>query len=584
MNWFGNLRIRAKLQLLLTLTTISALGITVAAFLINDRRAAREAMADQLEVLSEVVAENSTAAVMFGDREAATEVLRALRSDPSVQLACIFDTQGKPFAAFDRNQRSQADPLAIQIPGDPPRLPDWVETLPRPNKPGLSFHRTTVTQVAAIVEDSESMGFVYLQASTAALGHRTNQNLKVALFAMLAATLVTTVIARRLEQAIAKPIVRLAMAANDISKREDYSVRVVGVNDDEIGLLYSSFNNMLQQIETSRDDLHVARDHLEDRVEQRTAQLTQANVQLTSEIAERARAQREIEELHHQLVDTARRAGMADVATGVLHNVGNILNSVNVSAGLLSDRLAKPPVEKLNRSIELLRLIQTDMDDSGVGEVRPGKLAVYLDSVVGGCTRQAIDVDRELNRLVSNIDHIKKVVASQQSMAKSAGLVLEQSMSSLFEEALQLHDAGLSRHNIRVEAEFEEHPKLLSDKHRILQVLVNLVANAKQAMIGTAKDKRVLRLKVRDIDGVSVRATVQDTGHGISPENLSQVFSYGFTTKVDGHGFGLHASALAAYELGGTLNVESEGEGLGATFCLELPYQNIEEWADAASS
>lgn len=580
MNWFKSLPIRFKLNLLLILTTATALAIASTVFFLNDMLASRRSLVNQLEVLSQVVADNSVAAVTFHDNESAAEVLRALKREPAVMNACIYDDSGDVFALLADHgesvgsfEHSPIDDSEIDS-----RVPDG-KTLVA----GVTIRANYIDQVTEIQDGTEHIGYVFLRASTIELHKRTITNIYVIAMVLLVSLVVSTLAATRVERFISRPIVNLAETANVITSSDDYSVRVNKVNDDEIGALYSSFNNMLEKIQTSRDDLRTAHAHLEDRVAQRTQQLTDANTQLVSEVLERASAQEELQDVQNKLVDAARRAGMADVATGVLHNVGNILNSVNVSAGVLKERSRKTPSSSLQKSAQLLDNLTATIDAEGRVDqdqrLRVSKLADYLKAVAQRCDSDSDDSCAELDRLVSNIDHIKRVVASQQTMAKASGLLSELDLAELLEEAIDLHDTGLIRHGVRVEKDFQTDHPITSDKHRILQILVNLVSNAKQSVDIRNHGDRIIKLAIVDIDGEKVRVSVTDNGAGIKPENLSKVFSYGFTTKKNGHGFGLHASALAAYELGGSLAVSSEGEGKGATFTLELPYKFKKETA-----
>jgi signal transduction histidine kinase len=120
-------------------------------------------------------------------------------------------------------------------------------------------------------------------------------------------------------------------------------------------------------------------------------------------------------------------------------------------------------------------------------------------------------------------------------------------------------------------------PPVMTDKHKVLMILVNLISNAKYAMDETPADQRILTVKMDVPAADKVRIEIRDNGMGIAQEMVTRIFQYGFTTRKDGHGFGLHSSALAAQELGGSLSVHSEGPGCGATFTLELPYHPIEE-------
>jgi signal transduction histidine kinase len=120
--------------------------------------------------------------------------------------------------------------------------------------------------------------------------------------------------------------------------------------------------------------------------------------------------------------------------------------------------------------------------------------------------------------------------------------------------------------------EFEDVPPINVEKHKILQILVNLVRNAKYACDDSGRPDKRVTVRVTNGDGW-IKISVADNGVGIPPENLTRIFSQGFTTRKGGHGFGLHSSALAVKEMGGQLLVHSDGPGRGATFTLDLPVQ-----------
>jgi signal transduction histidine kinase len=132
---------------------------------------------------------------------------------------------------------------------------------------------------------------------------------------------------------------------------------------------------------------------------------------------------------------------------------------------------------------------------------------------------------------------------------------------------------------VKVVRQLADLPPLLTDKHKTLMILVNLVSNAKYAMDGVPPAERILTVKLERNATGQVRIEVHDNGMGIAPEMLTRIFQYGFTTREEGHGFGLHSSALAAQEMGGALTVHSDGPGRGATFTLELPSLPVQEVA-----
>jgi len=289
------------------------------------------------------------------------------------------------------------------------------------------------------------------------------------------------------------------------------------------------------------------------------------------DITERKQAEEHLEEVHKKLVEVSRRAGMAEVATGVLHNVGNVLNSVNVSALLISDRLSKSRVSHLSKVSALVNENAGNLAAFLTSDPRGAKLPAFITSLAERLEVEQSELLREAEGLSKNIAHIKDIVAVQQSYAKVSGIVESLSPAALVEDALEMNDAAFDRHHVEVLREFEETPPVRVDKHKVLQVLVNLFSNAKYAVSESMrKDKRVT-VRICANGNRMVKIVVSDNGIGIAQENLARIFAHGFTTKVNGHGFGLHSAALAATETGGSLLAQSEGPNCGATFTLELP-------------
>jgi two-component system, NtrC family, sensor kinase len=268
---------------------------------------------------------------------------------------------------------------------------------------------------------------------------------------------------------------------------------------------------------------------------------------------------------------TARKAGMAEIATNVLHNVGNVLNSVNISAGVLVG-LARDSKERgLSEAVRLLKEHSGELGEYLTRDEKGKLLPGYLEklSEVLAAERQA--VREELSRLTGSVDHIKDIVATQQSYAGASSIVEPVRIRDLMQDALRINVEALTRHEVSVVQEFAEVQLLLLDKARLLQILVNLVSNAKHAMAEVADRSRQITLRLETAPGSRIRISVSDQGEGIAPENLARIFAHGFTTRRGGHGFGLHSCALAAQEMGGTLTARSDGLGQGATFTLELP-------------
>ena len=303
--------------------------------------------------------------------------------------------------------------------------------------------------------------------------------------------------------------------------------------------------------------------------------LNQMTADLERREAERKAAATRAEEMQNELLSVSRMAGMAEIATGVLHNVGNVLNSLNISVSMISDQVRASRVSGLTRSIELV-----DSFPGGLPaflETEKGKvLPTYLSSVSRRLSEENAKMLDELASVNRHVDHIKTIVAMQQSYARPSGINELVALGPLIDDALHMGESSFAKHGIEVIKDYSDDITIATDRHKLLQIMINLISNARHAL----KD---LRAKMPDHRGpqhliVRVRSTptaimiaVADTGVGIPAENLEKIFRHGFTTKQGGHGFGLHASANAARELGGSLHVASDGPGTGATFTLEVP-------------
>lgn len=307
-----------------------------------------------------------------------------------------------------------------------------------------------------------------------------------------------------------------------------------------------------------------AKELLEQRVRERTQELEE-------QVKAKERAHQELAEAQHQLLETSRQAGMAEVATGVLHNVGNVLNSVNVSVNVIHDQLGQSQIPTLGRVAGLLDSHRQDLSNF-ITEDPKGKLVPeFIGQLARLLEEERARLATETQTLVKNVEHIKEIVAMQQSYAKVAGITEDLPAVHLMEDALRLNEGGFQRHGIAVHRQFEPVPPVRIDKHKVLQILVNLLRNAKEALNASGRPDKLLTVSIARESEDRVKIIVRDNGIGIAREHLTRVFGHGFTTKKDGHGFGLHSGALAAKEMGGRLWASSDGPGTGATFTLELP-------------
>ncbi|MBJ2180338.1 ATP-binding protein [Pseudomonas veronii] len=296
--------------------------------------------------------------------------------------------------------------------------------------------------------------------------------------------------------------------------------------------------------------LHTANASLEQRVEKRTRQLRDAQ---------------------SELLDSARQAGMAEIATNVLHNVGNVLNSVNISADLVARKLRTSKALGLGKAMQL---INEHPDDLGtyLREDEKGKLLPgYLNQLVEAIAVEQQGLTDELAQLSKSVDHIKDIVSTQQSYAGVSSVLEPLQVSALMDDALRMNSGALNRHHVTVVKEYADVPQIMADKHRLLLIMVNLISNAKYAMSNLTDRPRQITLSIQTIEDNILQISVKDEGEGIPAENMTRIFTHGFTTRKEGHGFGLHSCALAAIEMNGRLTGYSDGPGKGALFTLQIP-------------
>lgn len=288
------------------------------------------------------------------------------------------------------------------------------------------------------------------------------------------------------------------------------------------------------------------------------------------DITARKQMEGEVERVQKALMDASRQAGMAEVATNVLHNVGNVLNSVNVSASLVADRIKAGKGPRLAEVAALIEQHEADLPQFFGSDERGRKIPRYLVALATQLASERDALLKELADLRANVDHIREAVNMQQAYAKRCGVLEAVSVVDLVEDALRMNVGALTRHQVALQRDYRDRTQVTVDRHKVLQILVNLIRNAKYACDESGRsDKRVV-LRIENVpQGVCI--AVLDNGIGIAAEVMERLFTHGFTTRKSGHGFGLHSASLAAAELGGTLTASSAGTGQGATFRLTLP-------------
>jgi len=525
-----NTSIRRKQTLIILLTSSVALLLACAAFVIYDTVTFRRELVERVTILADTVGNNCAGAIDFNDAKTAEETLAALRADDNIVAAAVYTRDGHVFAVYQRDNGAAFVPPAARA-------------------TGLEFINNELHLFRPIKQRGEMTGLFFVASDLQDLSDQLLRYIGIVGVVFLVSLLVALVLSSKLQRLVSEPIVQLAQVARAVALDKNYSVRATKQSNDELGQLVDGFNEMLAQIQARDSALQTARDDLEKRVEDRT---------------------RELEDTHRQLLAASRRGGMAEIATNVLHNVGNVLNSVNVSTGLITESVKKSRVSSLAKVVALLQEHTADLGTFITTDDRGKHVPAHLAQLAEHLLADQAALLGEMDSLRRNVEHIKEIVAMQQNYATFGGVKEIINVVDLVEDSLRMNEGTLNRHRVQVIREFEAVPPMNVEKHKILQILVNLVRNAKHACQESARPDKRLTVRVATADD-RVKITMVDNGVGIPPENLTRIFSHGFTTRKDGHGFGLHSGALAAKEMGGSLTVYSAGAGQGATFTLELP-------------
>jgi C4-dicarboxylate-specific signal transduction histidine kinase len=541
-----DLPIRQKITLVIMLIASVVLLLAFAGLFWFQGYTLRQQSAHELAVVGEITAHSCAATVVFKDEDAAAQILGGLKAMPQIASARLELTDGTRLASFG-SPRDEEEIKAAQL------------------NSGFKVSGNRILLAQPVLLNGKREGTLYLLADLQAM---TSQLLRLygSIFALVlfASLLFAFVLSNQFQRFITNPILRLTGTARTVADHHDYSMRAPKHCCDEIGVLTDAFNHMLDQIESQDTLLQGAQQALQQQVDA-----------LQREINERQQAEEALRISQQKLLETSRLAGMAEVATGVLHNVGNVLNSVNVSASLVVEKLRRSKAPKLAKAAALLTEHNGNVGDFLTNDPNGQKLPGYLVKLGEFFVAENAELLEEVDQLGRNIEHIKEVVAMQQSYAKVSGVFENLPAHRLVEDAISMNMGAFQRHGIAVDRQFSPVPLVRVDRHKVLQILINLLRNAKYALDEVKRSDKRITVSIFAVNERNAHIVVADNGIGISEENLTRIFAHGFTTRQEGHGFGLHSGALAARAMGGSLSVASAGVGHGATFTLELPIATL---------
>lgn len=329
-----------------------------------------------------------------------------------------------------------------------------------------------------------------------------------------------------LQRIVTGPLAYLTRHASRVGQNQDMDVRLNLSQHDEIGQLACEFDGMLEKLETSREEV----------------------------------------------VRSARLAGKSEISAGVLHNVGNVLNSVKISADISRQRVVDLDLSDLEMIHKALETNAGSLDTYLSSHEQGQHLMPFFSALTQDLRSGKEGALEELGALADSADYIASLLQTLSDTDLRASVVERTNLSKQFDLASELCVLSLdSKLPLEIVREFEDLPSVMIDRHKLNETLLKLIHNALQAMQASDSDVNRLTLDLSSTDSGQIRFAITDTGIGIAGEDQTRIFIPGQTTNENRMGFGLHLAANTASEMGGSLSVESDGPGSGATFVLLVP-------------
>ena len=545
--------IKQKLILIIMSVGIVAILLASTAFILYDMRVDRAEMVEELNTLAQIVGNNSTAAIVFNDKETARETLSALKAKAHISSASIL-VDGKLMASY---RRDKTRPIHMDLQAE-----------------GYYFSKDHMVLFKDIFLNDKKIGAVYIESDLGEINLQVKKFFIAIIFISFSVSIVIFFIASGLQRSISDPILQLAQITKKVSETEDYSIEVQKRNDDEIGQLFDGFNHMMKKIQSRDLQLTHAKSDLEKRVEERTEELKESNedladagVELRKTLAKIIKAYDELKETQQQLLQSERMASIGQLAAGVAHEINNPIGFVSNNMEILQKYIQD--YKQVLQMIETIKqpIIDGDIDKARfiIDQLKKFEEEINLNYIIN-------DVNGLLDHSMKGLERVKKIVLDLKTFSRQEkGEIMEQvKIEEVIDGILSIVHNEL-KYKVELKKEYGDTSLIRCNPQRMGQVLINLLVNASQAI----EEKGEIRIKTYEQERCLI-VEIADTGQGIPPENLKKIFDPFFTTKPVGQGTGLGLSV--SYEIvkkhGGDIQVRSK-LGEGTTFTVRLPYDHL---------
>jgi len=505
---FADLTIRRKLILIITATSGVALLLASIAFVVYDRVAFKHTMVGDVTILANVVGDNSSAALLFTDRDNAHETLLALKAEPHIEEAIVYDKDGGVFARY-----ATGDAIV--------RLPE------HPAETGYRFLNESLQVFQPIHLADELVGVIAIQSDLIELDTRLRRFAGIVALFLVGSTFVAFLVAARLQRIISGPVLHLTGVVETVSERGDYSIRANKQSRDELGVLVEQVNGMLAAIQERDLELQTARDELSERAHE-----------LQRELVERKRAEEERQRLQAQIQHAQRLESIGILAGGIAHDFNNLLTGMMGHAGLALEHLpADSPARANIRQVELAAQRAAELTAQMLAYSGRGQFVV-----------EVIDLSEAAREMA---DLLTTVISKKAHLS----LELEDDVPPVEADASQIRQVVM---NLITNASDS-----LDDTDGMITLRTGTIdADQEYLKSGVLHD---------DLEaGLYAYLEVADTGHGMDGELQRKIFDPFVSTKFAGRGLGLAGVLGIVRGHRGAIHLESE-VGLGTTFRVLFP-------------
>ena len=517
-------RFRRKVMLSTFAAVAFGMILTAVSFIQVDVSATRDLIQDNLHTQAESMAHNLKPALIFDDSSSANEDLMRLRDQPNIKRAAVFkivstgDQQKERmelFASFEREENSGSFPKISQTFGN-----SW-----NTSGDSLLWDKSSAWAIRPIKGETdhlENIGAIFIERNLDDLQVRFRKYATIAFAIAAGGIFVTMMGAIWFQGFLTRPILELSNAAQRVITKKDYSTRAEKHSTDELGDLTDVFNDMLSTVDDANKVLRRSHEQMEEEVEKRTIELTQANKRLTEEAEKREKARTELLDLHRRLQMQEKLSAVGQVSANVAHELRNPLSAIRQSLYYLDRKL--PESEKVQEHLKLMK------EELALSE-----------------------------RIISSL-----LEMSRERKLKKEKLDLE---AMLYQVASYCRLKG----NITLKVKMDESPfQVFADPTLLRHVFINLINNAQQAM------PRGGEIKISGYYDSDEKIVIEisDTGSGISKSDLPKVFDSLYTTKIDGTGLGLTLCRNIMQRHDGKVEIQSSNK-VGTTVTLSLPSQGL---------